>query len=68
MGCQPPVELGALGTRDGKRLRPIGDAVPDGLNELDALFDAEAQELLKLARAHVGKSTQTVRSTQISYA
>ena len=64
MGGQAPVELSPLGVRDRERVRIVGDAVPDRLNELDTVFDAEVQYLLKLTRAHAQKFTSTSVSTQ----
>ena len=51
------VQFFALGLGYGKRLRVLSDAVPHGLNKLDALLDAKPQNFSKLGRTHVPKFT-----------
>ena len=42
----------------------LSDAIPNGLNELDALFDAKAKDLLELGWTHVSNFTLVVRRMQ----
>ena len=64
MRRQPPVKFHALSLGDRKGIGPVCDAVPEGLDEMDPLLDAEIRELFKLAWTHAEKSTQTTGSTQ----
>ena len=63
------VQFLALGLGYGKRLRVLSDAIPHGLNKLDSLLDAKAQDFFKLRWTHVPKFTpasarmQSVRIT-----
>jgi len=63
------VQFLALGLGYGKRLRVLSDAIPHGLNKLDSLLDAKAQDFFKLGWTHVPKFTpasarmQSVRIT-----
>ena len=58
------VQFLALGLGYGKRLRMLSDAIPHGLNKLDALLDAKAQDFFKLGWAHVPKFTPALARMQ----
>src|SRR5262249_31945430 len=64
MSGQPSIEFGPLRVGDRQGLRMLGDTVPDGFDELDAVFNAPVENLLELAWAHAKKSTPVKRSTQ----
>lgn len=64
MSCQPAVEFGPLDLSDRQGIWIVGDTVPDGFDKLNAVFNAQIQDLLKLARAHGLKSTLVEGLTQ----
>ena len=57
MISEATIQLLALGLGHGKRLGVFCDAIPNSLNELDTILDAEAQNFLQLGGTHAPKST-----------
>jgi len=48
MCCESTVQFCPLGLGNWQGFRVVGDAIPNRLNELDAFFNTQAQDLFKL--------------------
>ena len=66
MSCQPAVEFSPLGLSDRQGIWIVRDTVPDGFDKLNAVFNGQIQNLLKLARTHALKSTLLEGLTQFA--
>ena len=61
---EPMVELVALRLSEGEAVRVVSDAIPNRLNESDAILNAETQNLFELGWTHGAESSRAAFRAQ----